>query len=171
VHVKGTAKVKLLATTKPRGAIEYLSASGSAPEECVVTTISSTKNGEFEVQSAQLTDYDPDHPSNDRVAVVIITFPVIPMETFQSTPTGAKDCGTQTPPPYDATLWHTGFQIHHFGFSFPGNEWLPDNAPVFASAIYPGRVVTINGGYTITENTKLEIVHTPDPPVTVPAPL
>jgi len=169
-HVKGTVKVTPLSSTHPRGPVEYVSSSGSSNSECVVTTILSTKNGEFEVDKADLTNYDPDHPGGDRVSLVTLTFTVIPTETYKSTPTGAKNCGTTTPPPYDGTLWHSGFEVHHFGFSFLGNEWLPDSPPGFASAIYPGRVLALGGGYTITENTKLEIVHTPDPPVPVPDP-
>jgi hypothetical protein len=170
MRVKGTAKVVPLTQTPPRGPVEYVSTSGSATQECVVTTISGTKNGEFVVQQADLGAFDPDSPSNDRVVRVTINLSVIPMETYTGTLTGAPNCPTEQPASIDQPLWFFGFQSHHLGFTFPASEWLPDNAPVFASAIYPGRVIPV-GDLSITENTKLEIVHTPDPPVPVPDPL
>ena len=43
-----------------------------------------------------------------------------------------------------------------------------DAPPVFALAVYSPRTITIPPGGSISENTLVQIVHTPEPPVPLP---
>jgi hypothetical protein len=156
-------------TPPERGALDYQAYSGSSPSECVVVAISGVKSGEFELSDLQFTDFDPAKPFNDPVRSMRITITAQPSETYHSTLTGGQSCGTTQPPDYDIPQWFFGFQAEHPGFTFPGADFFRDAPPVFALAVYSPRTIDLGNG-SISENTKVEIVHTPLPPVPLPQP-
>jgi hypothetical protein len=175
MRVAGKAKVTPSATLlegqapRARGTLEYTATSGSAPSFCEVTTISKTTNGEFELDDVRFSSFDPEKPANDPVLSLKINITVQPTETYHSTATGGENCGTSLPPDRDVPQWFFGFQSEHPGFTFPGTDFLRDAAPVFAIAVYSPRTITLGNG-SISENTKVEIIHTPLPPVPLPSP-
>ncbi len=97
-----------------------------------------------------------------------LTVTVPPTETYHQKSTPQQEqCSVEEPPDYDSQLWFLGFQSQHLGFTFPGRDFLRDTAPKFALAVYsPNTVQLING--SLTENTLVEIIHTPQPPVPLP---
>ncbi len=172
-RVAGTAKVVPTGTesgTLPvRGALDYTAFSGSSPSECVVTNVVAGTSGEFELDDVQLSAFDPEKPNNDPVLSVKIKITVPPMETYHSTPTGAQNCGTAQLPDVNQAQWYAGFWAEHLDFTFPGTDFVRDAPPVFALAVYSPRTITIPPGGSISENTLVQIVHTPLPPVPLPA--
>ena len=52
--------------------------------------------------------------------------------------------------------------------TFPGKDFVRDAPPVFALAVCSPRTITIPPGGSISENTLVEIVHTPEPPLPLP---
>ena len=93
---------------------------------------------------------------------VKIKITVPPMETYHSTPTFATpQCGTTAPPDYVLGQWYAGFYAEHLDFTFPGTDFVRDAPPVFALAVYSPRTITIPPGGSISENTLVQIVHTP----------
>jgi hypothetical protein len=173
-RVAGTAKVVPTGTEASalpvRGALDYTTQSGHTGSFCVVTDVVSGASGEFELDDVQFSPFDPEMPNNDPVLSVKIKITVQPMETYHSTPTGAQNCGTTAPPDYIAGQWYSGFWAEHLDLTFPGTDFVRDAAPVFALAVYSPRVITIPGGGSISENTLVQIVHTPLPALPLPAP-
>ncbi len=173
-RVAGTAKVVPTGTENSalpvRGPLEYTARSGHTSSFCVVTDVTATTNGEFELDDVQFSAFDPEKPNNDPVLSVKIKITVPPMETYHATPTGAQNCGTMAPPDYMAAAWYAGFYAEHLDFTFPGTDFVRDAAPVFALAVYSPRTIVIPPGGSISENTLVQIVHTPQPPVPLPAP-
>lgn len=170
-RVVGTAQVIPSATIgpqpRPRAPLEFTAVSGSLASLCHVVGISKTVNGEFEVSDVVLTLFDPQRPNSDPVRSLRITITVQPTETYHSTSTGVEGCPETPPPEFDAPGWWLGFEAEHPGFTFPGADFVRDAAPVFALAVYSPHTI-VNGEDTISENTKIEIVHTPLPPVPLP---
>jgi len=52
--------------------------------------------------------------------------------------------------------------------TFPGTDFVRDTAPVLALAVYSPRTITIPPGGSISENTLVQIVHTPLPALPLP---
>ncbi len=154
-------------TPRPRGPLEYTETSGLLPSLCHNIAISRTTNGEFELSEVSLTLFDPDRPTSDPVSSLRITITLQPMETYHSTLTGVPDCPPVPPPDFDAPRWELGFYDEHPGFTFPGIDFVRDAPPVFAIAVYGPRTINVDGE-TISENTLIEIVHTPLPSVPLP---
>ena len=96
---------------------------------------------------------------------VKIKITVPPMETYHSTPTFATpQCGTMAPPDYMAGQPGTRASTPSTSTStFPGTDFVRDAAPVLALAVYSPRTITIPPGGSISENTLVQIVHTPQP--------
>lgn len=172
LHVDGRVKfVPTLAYGPPprlRGPLTYVSASGSQPGECFSAEIRRTSPGEIELSDVQLSPYDPERPSAPPVISLKLTVTTPPTETFHLKSTPHQDqCATEEPPDYDQPLWFLTFQSQHLGFTFPGSDFLRDAAPKFALAVYsPNTIQLINGA--VTENTLVELIHTPEPPVPLP---
>jgi hypothetical protein len=169
LRTAGAAKVKPTrdgGTVITPGPLPYNEASGTITAGCVKDEIESTNPGVLGVQSVELTAFDPDQQSNDRVASLRLRFPTAPSENIRST--GSHPCA---PGPTHSTqaIWHTGFGVFHPQFQFPGTDFLPGEPPVFATAIYPGREFSSGGG-GFRENGKIELVHTPEQPIPVPPP-
>jgi hypothetical protein len=170
-RVAGTAKVSPggLAGqgTPPSGPLTYTSTSGSAVTVCNTATVTATKSGEFQVIEAAFTAFDPDHPSNDPVNSLKVNVNAQPMETYTYVKTSPDpNCGPASPFSVDQPFWFAGFQVLHPGFTFPGSGFFPGDAPVFARALYQN-VFPLEPG-SISENTLIEIVHTPEEPVPIP---
>jgi hypothetical protein len=173
MRVAGVIKVEpaIQGTGPPRrGALEYKSTSGQdTGSSCVVTTITTTKPGTFELADATFSDFDPDKPSADRVKSVTITIPVQPLETYHETPTGEPSCGNPGPD-IEQPMWALIFAAKHPGLKFEGNRFFPGDPPVFARAVYSPETINLGGG-SVSENTQVEIVSTPGGPVPLPAPV
>ncbi len=171
-RVAGTAKVVPTGTQTPalpvRGALEYTARSGHTDSFCVDTDVVAATNGEFELDDVQFSAFDPERPNNDPVLSVKIKIPVAPMETYRATPTGAQNCGTTVPPDYVNAQWYAGFAAEHFDMTFPGTDFVRDAAPVLALAVYAPRTIIIPPGGSISENTLVQVVHTPLAPVPLP---
>lgn len=151
-----------------RAPLTYTSTSGSAPSECVVTTITGTTPGVLEVKEVDFSDYSPRVPSRDPVLSIVLDIPTPPLETYHHTPTGAENCGQEAPPDTQIPQWFAAFQALHPGFKLEGKDFVPDAAPVVAIAVYSRTIDLGNGG--IDENTKIELVHTPKAMVPLPEP-
>ena len=117
----------------------------------------------------QFSAFDPEKPNNDPVLSVKIKITAQPMETYHSTPTGAQDCGTMAPPDYMGAAWYSGFWAEHLDMTFPGTDFVRDAAPVLALAVYSPRTIIIPPGGSISENTLVQIVHTPLPALPLPS--
>jgi hypothetical protein len=156
-------------TARPRGPLEYTAVSGSYDSLCHTVAISQTANGEFELSDVSLTPFDPDKPTSNPVGSMRIAITVQPMETYHSTNTGVPDCPPTPPPDFVAPRWWLGFEAEHPDFTFPGADFLRDAPPVFAIAVYGPRPIALDSE-TISENTIIEVVHTPLPPVPLPDP-
>jgi hypothetical protein len=173
MRVAGKVKVEpaIEGTAPPRRApLEYKSTSGQENgNSCFVTTISGTKPGVFELTDATLSDFDPDKPSADRVKSLTITMPVRPLETYHASPTGEPNCGSPNPD-FDQPLWALLFEAKHAGLKFEGARFLPGDPPVFARAVYSPDTIDLGGG-SVSENTQIELVHTPGDPVQLPEPV
>ena len=172
-RVAGTAKVVPTGTETSalpvRGPLEYTAKSGhTAASPCVVTDLVAGTSGEFELDDVQFSAFDPEKPNNDPVLSVKIKITVQPMETYHSTPTGAQNCGTMAPPDLMLAQWYAGFYAEHFDMTFPGTDFVRDTPPVLALAVYSPRTITIPPGGSISENTLIEIVHTPLPALPLP---
>jgi hypothetical protein len=171
-RVAGTAKVVPTGTESSalpvRGALEYTARSGHTDTFCVDTDVVAATNGEFELDDVQFSAFDPEKPNNDPVLSVKIKITVPPTETYHATPTGAMNCGTMAPPDYTAMAWYAGFYAEHFDLVFPGTDFVRDAAPVLALAVYSPRTIVIPPGGSISENTLVQIVHTPLPAVPLP---
>jgi hypothetical protein len=172
-RVAGTAKVVPTGTETSalpvRGPLEYTAKSGhTAASPCVVTDLVAGTSGEFELDDVQFSAFDPEKPNNDPVLSVKIKITVQPMETYHSTPTGAQNCGTMAPPDLMLAQWYAGFYAEHFDMTFPGTDFVRDTPPVLALAVYSPRTITIPPGGSISENTLVEIVHTPLPALPLP---
>jgi hypothetical protein len=174
-RVAGTAKVVPTGTETSalpvRGALDYTARSGHTGSLCVVTDVAGATSGEFELDDVQFSAFDPEKPNNDPVLSVKIKITVPPMETYHSTPTFATpQCGTTAPPDTSLAQWYAGFYAEHLDFTFPGTDFVRDAAPVLALAVYSPRTITIPPGGSISENTLVEIVHTPLPALPLPPP-
>lgn len=172
-RVAGTAKVVPTGTETSalpvRGPLEYTARSGHTGSLCVVTDVAGATGGEFELDDVQFSAFDPEEPNDDPVLSVRIKITVRPTETYHSTPTLATpQCGTMAPPDYTAAAWYAGFYAEHFDMTFPGTDFVRDTAPVLALAVYSPRTITIPPGGSISENTLVQIVHTPLPALPLP---
>jgi hypothetical protein len=152
-----------------RGALTHVAFTGATTAFCAVTAVSRTTPGEFELDDLQFTPFDPENPTEDPVASVRIKITTPPSETYHSTLTGGKNCGTQPPPDYELPWWYTGFLAEHPDFTFPGSDFVRAAPPVAALAVYSPRTIDLGNG-SLSENTKIEIIHTPEPPVPLPDP-
>jgi hypothetical protein len=148
-----------------RAPLEYTHTSGTAPSFCTVTSIVGTTPGVLEVKKVDFTSYSPSRPSADPLLGLELAIPVQPFETYHETPTGGENCG-DPPPDYPLPQWFAAFQALHPGFRFEGSDFVPDAPPVVAIAVYQKSIDLGNGG--IDENTKVELVHTPQEPVPLP---
>jgi hypothetical protein len=119
----------------------------------------------LELTEAKFSDYDPDHPNDNPVLSLKMNIVTQPIETYHVTITpNIPNCG-EPGPDYDIPFWFAGFQVEHPDFSFPGVDFVRDTAPVFALAVYSPHTIG-----PISENTLVEIVHTPEALLPVPDP-
>ena len=65
--------------------------------------------------------------------------------------------------------WYAGFYAEHFDMTFPGTDFVARRTAVLALAVYGPRTITIPPGGSISENTLVQIVHTPQLAVPLPA--
>jgi len=160
------------APNRPRGPLTYVSTSGQGVLPCQTYEVSKTTDGEFELTDIQLSKYDPANLSLPPVESLKITVTVPPVETYHYRSTSPPPC-SQAGYDQDAQGWFSAFQSQHFGaypaLAFPGNDFLRDTAPVFALAVYSPNTHAYPGG-TISENTLVEIIHTPEPLLPLPDP-
>lgn len=167
---KVTVTPSLTGAEQPaRGALTHVAFTGATTAFCAVTAVSRTTPGEFELDDMQFTAFDPENPTEDPVASVRIKITTPPSETYHSTLTGGKNCGTQPPPDYEVPWWYSGFHAEHNDFTFPGSDFVRAAPPVAALAVYSPRTIDLGNG-SLSENTKIEIIHTPEPSVPLPDP-
>jgi hypothetical protein len=176
VRVDGRAKVTPIgvggAPPPARGPITYTATSGATTGACETIEISSTTDGEFELALVSLGFYDPENPTADPQISITITLPTLPMETLHEryAPTEPTCEPGPAAPDQRTTLWAFGFQAEHPVFTFSGKDWARAPAPVFAIAVYSPAEPVQSQLWTVTENTLVEIISTPDPPRPLPDP-
>jgi hypothetical protein len=155
-------------TPRPRGTLEYTQVAGSSVAGCATSTLVLGRGGRFVVDQVSLTEVTPATTGGDLVRAVRLPVApeAIPRETARGT--GTSPCA---PGPIDTEVlvWNSGWIVQHPGGVFAGPDFLPGPPGVFAVASYSGRPVSANGG-TLTENTEVRIIHTPEPPVLIPDP-
>ncbi len=153
----------------PRGALTYTATSGSVVDTCETTEIMPRSDGELEITDVTLGRYDPDSPGTAPVLSMTLTVTTPPMEVLHTryAPTDPSCEPNTLPPDSPTTLWAVGFGAEHPGGAFAGTDFVRDAAPKFAVAVYSGRPVAFGGG-TFTENTLVELIQTPQPPVPLP---
>jgi hypothetical protein len=145
----------------PRAPLTYLSTSGAAVSACTTTEITSTTPGEFELTEVKLGEYDPEKPATAPVVSVQLTVTVQPTEHYVTRMTPQdENCAQEPPPAYDLPFWYSNFQGEHPGGLFPGSDFLRDTAPKFALAVYSPHTIQFGNG-SLSENTLVEIIHTP----------
>jgi len=156
-------------TPRPRGPLEFKAASGSVTNDCGSVQLTNTTDGEFQLSDIEMVLFNPEKPAADPLVSLQIAVIKGPTETYQEFFTD-PDC---IDPKTDvAALWFTGFHFQHPGFAFDGADFLPDDPPVFAIGVFgPNTKPFVFYAFgTIRENTKIEIIHTPEPPVAMPPP-
>lgn len=149
---------------RPRGALEYASTSGSQTLDCETTTVVGTTNGAFQLSDLQMNTFNPDKPAADPIRKLEVAVIGGPLETYH---TRVSAPCTYTVDDEQRPFWFVGFGTEHDEFIFPGADFAPDEAPVFAIATYGPNPKPFAGG-TVTENLKIEIVHTPQPATPMP---
>ena len=169
MRIEGSVKYVPSMPARPRGALTYTATSGSVVDTCETTEIMPRSDGELELTDVSLGRYDPDEPSTPPVLSLTLTVTTLPMEALHTryAPTDPSCEPNTLPPDSPTTLWSVGFGAEHPGGAFPGTDFVRDVAPKFAVAVYSGRPVAFGGG-TFTENTLVELIHTPQPPVPLP---
>lgn len=173
-QVTGTVKVLPTLTVEanaqaPRGALTYVRTSGTGEGPCTSVSISRTTPGELELTDVKFAPFDPEKPTAAPMLSVTLGITKTPSETYHSVFANDDGACTGQPPDFDLFQWADDLGAEHPGLIFPGADFLRDAPPVFALAVYSPHTISAAGG-TLSENTKIEIVHTPLPQVPLPSP-